>query len=110
MDGPLKERDWKYMRSIREDLLQELCDRINHQSSEILNYPDQTPHKRYGTLYDHIQDSDKIVANCFDDWRRSRLDATVCFLRRNQLLTDEHINHFSDDAQDWMKRIEKNFG
>jgi len=108
MDGPLQERDWKTMRSIKDELLQKLCSRINLKSTQILNDAAKTPHERYGELYGHIKDSDQILGNCFDDWRRSRLSMKTIFLRRHKLLTDEHVKQLSDSAQEWMKMIDGN--
>jgi len=107
MEGPLQEKDWKTMRSIKDELLQELCSRINQQSSQILNDTAKTSHQRYGDLYDHVKDSDRIVADCFDGWSRSRLNMKISFLRHHKLLTDEHVKHFSDSAQEWMKMTDK---
>jgi len=105
MEGPLQEKDWKTMRSIKDELLQELCSRINLKSSQILADTTKTPHLRYGDLYGHVKDSDRIVADCFDDWRRSRLSMKIICLRRHKLLTDEHVKHLSNSAQEWIKMI-----
>lgn len=109
MDGPLQEQDWKYMRSIKDELLQELCSRINGQSKRILDEQAETQHRRYGNLYGHIKDSDQIIANCFNDWRRSRLGEKIIFLCRHKLLSKEHVKHLSDSAQEWLKMIDPNF-
>jgi len=107
MEGPLQEKDWKTMRSIKDELLQELCSRINQQSAQILNDAEKTPHERYGALYGHIKDSDQIIGDCFDGLRRSRLGDKLLFLRRHKLLTDEHIQNLSDSAQEWMKMLDE---
>ena len=36
MDGPLKERDWKHMRSIHDEMLHKLCENINRRAVEIV--------------------------------------------------------------------------
>lgn len=97
---PLPERDWKYLRSIEPELLAELCRRINKQSSEILSSSQfENEHLKYLALYTHIEDSDKIVANCFNDWRRSTISLIVRLLKKQNLLTEEHIGKLSDDAR-----------
>lgn len=107
MEGPLQEKDWKYMRSIKDELLQELCSRINRQSKQILDDETKTEHRRYGDLYGHIKDSDRIVAECFNDWRRSRLGERIISLRYHKLLTDEHIKELTDSGQEWLANVEK---
>jgi hypothetical protein len=103
MDGPILERDWKYLRSIHDEILDELCSRILKKADEIANAETDRPHHRYLALFKHIQDSDDIVADCFNDWRRSNISNKILNLRHNRLLTDEHVIHMSSSAQDWQK-------
>lgn len=60
------ERDWKYLRSIQNDLLNRLCERANKESLQILSDSSIDSFKRYRRLYSHIMDSDRRVALCFD--------------------------------------------
>lgn len=106
MDGPFQEKDWKTMRHLKDELLQELCARINRQSRQILADESKSEHQRYLDLYRHIHDSDEIVAECFNDWRRSRLELRILSLRRHKLMTDEHVQRLSDGGQDWLATIE----
>ncbi len=56
-------------------------------------------HEKYLNLYKHINKSDKIIADCFNDWRRSNIDIKIRSLRHHDLLTDEHLNNMSDDIR-----------
>ncbi len=47
----------------------------------------------------HIEQSDKIVVECFNDWRRSTTWMKIQFLRQHDLLTDEHIDQMSDGVR-----------
>ncbi len=107
MDGALKERDWKYMRSIHDELLHRLCADINEQATAIASGNDGNPHERYLALCRHLQDADETVGDCFNDWRRSRLGIKVLALRRNQLLRDEHVRNLSPEAQQWLRNVEE---
>jgi len=109
MDGPLQEKDWKTMRSMKDELLQELCSRINQQSKQILKDETKTEHLRYGDLYGHIKVSNQIIADCFDDWRRSRLSMKILSLRHHKLLTDEHVKKLTESGQEWLTNVEKTF-
>ncbi len=106
MPGPIKERDWKYLRGISDAMLHALCTRVNRKAVEIVEAGKKNPHEVYGELYRHIEDSDKIVADCFNDWRRSNIGMKIIFLRRHGLLTDEHVQSLSESAQDWLSRAE----
>ena len=105
MADSIPERDWKYMRSIHDEILASLCDRINIQSEVILKQGRNTPHKTYLDLYRHIQDSDNIIARCFNDWRRSTLQMKISALLENELLTDAHIQKLSREAQERLRAL-----
>jgi hypothetical protein len=91
MSGRLPENEWKYLRSIEPELLSTLCRKINQKAAQLLNSEFESEHKKYLALYKHIEASDKIVADCFNDWRRPTLWFIVPLLRMHELLKDEHI-------------------
>lgn len=96
----LPERDWKYLRSIEKELLDTLCKNINQKADEILSRAGfENEHARYLVLYQHIEASDEIVANCFNDWRRSNIRFKLLLLGRQNVLTEEQINDLSDEAR-----------
>lgn len=106
MDGPFSERDWKYMRSIHDELLHRLCSDINKRAAAIASGTDGNPHQRYLALYRYMQDADAIIGDCFNDWSRSRLGLKILALRRNGLLTDQHVEHLLPGAQEWLRKAE----
>ena len=107
MSGSLPEKDWKYLRSIEPELLSELCGKINQKAAQLLNSEFASEHKKYLALYKHIKVSDKIVADCFNDWRRSNLWLIVPLLRKHNLLKDAQIANLSDTARELLDRFEQ---
>ena len=107
MAPPTAERDWKYMKKVKEDLLATLCEQINGQSMNILKSEANSERERYGRLYQHVQDSDDIVADCFDDWRRSTLLMKLVALQRQGLLTSDHMQHLSEETQKRLKALKE---
>jgi len=105
MTNSIPEKDWKYLRSIEAELLSELCRKINHGSAEILLSESGSEHEKYLKLYRHIKASDVIVADCFNDWRRSNLWFKLPLLRRHNLLTDEHMSNLSDASRELLGRF-----
>lgn len=103
----LKERDWKYLRSIHDEMLHELCSRINEQAASIATSDEGNPHERYLKLYRHIQDSEEIIADCFNDWRRTNIHYKILFLRRHGLFRDEHAENLSERAREWFRGMEE---
>ena len=107
MPGTLPEKDWKYLRSIEPVLLSELCRKINQRAEDIIRSESGTEHEKYLALSKHIEASDKIVADCFNDWRRSNLWLKLPLLRRHKVLKDEQITNLSDVARELLDRFDR---
>jgi hypothetical protein len=107
MDGPIQERDWKFLREIHDEMLHRLCSDINRDAAEIACADGPSSHEQYLKLYRHIHDSDAIIGECFNDWRRSTLSIKILKLRRQGLLTDSHVQRLSPSAQDWLHKVEE---
>ena len=101
------ERDWKYMRSVHDDLLAALCERINKQSADLLAGFAGSEHEKYLTLYRHIQDSDRIIGQCFNDLKRSNLMMKLAALQRYGILTPEHIDNLSKETQERLHALKQ---
>jgi len=95
----IPEKDWKYLRTINQDMLNMLCLRIHNQAKKIIDAPNDKEHKKYLELFEHIQKSDKIISRCFDDWRRSNIALKISHLLAENLLTDEQIQNLSDETK-----------
>jgi len=101
----IPERDWKSLRSIEKELLAELCGRINRKALEILQAPEVGEHERYLLLYRHIEKSDKIVADCFNDWRRSTVMLKLLLLRKHKLLSTEMTAKLSEETRERLDNL-----
>jgi hypothetical protein len=110
MEKTLEERDWKYLRSIRDDMLQELCSRSNGEVADILADEARSPRERYFAVWRHLKACDRIVTECFDDWRRSRLGDRILSLRRHGVLKDSHVQNLSESAREWLCRADELMG
>ncbi len=106
MSVSIPERDWKYLRRIQPEMLSALCARINRRTKALLEADAKSDHEIYQDVYGHIEASDRTIADCFDDWRRSTIGLKIPLLRREGLLTDDHLADMSDD----IKRLLQTFG
>ena len=95
------------MRSIHDELLHALCERIKKDAIDVLTESGKNPHEQYLNLYQHVKESDRIISDCFDQWSRSRLQMKILFLRRQGLLSDAHVEYLSDSAREWLAVAEK---
>ncbi len=96
----IPETDWKYLRSVQFEMLSSFCGKVNRKAMEILRSGEISGHDKYKALYQHMQDSDDVVVDCFDDWRRSTILLKVMALHRNGLLAEEHMRRLSDETRD----------
>lgn len=95
----IPERDWRYLRRIQGQLLEALCARINGEASRIVADQTLNQHEKFLQLYAHVLGQNRVVADCFDDWRRSNIFLKLLLLRKHRLLTDEHISKLSTETQ-----------
>lgn len=107
MSRSTSERDWKYIRSVHDDLLATLCKRINRQSGDLLADFVGSEHEKYLALYRHIQDSNRIIADCFNDLKRSNLIMKLAALHHHAILTQEHIGNLSPETQERLQALKQ---
>jgi len=103
----IPEKDWKYLRGINADLLNKLCSRINQETTSIINKESKSDHEKYLQVYKHIEKSDNIIAECFNDWRRSDILIKIRSLCQHKILTSEHIKNFSGTTLEYLKTLEE---
>ena len=106
MTRTIPERDWRYLQSIKQELLDLLCQQINEKAVAMVTGPGNSSHEKYLRLYKHLQKSDRIVADCFNDWRRSTAWTTLHLLRRHELLSDGQFEHLSEETQELIGALE----
>jgi hypothetical protein len=100
----IPERDWKYLRGVKGELLEALCHRINDGARHIVADQASGQHERFLRLYGYIMEQNEVVADCFDDWRRSNILDKLLALCRHRLLADEHIPRLSAETRDRISR------
>jgi len=98
----IPERDWKYLRSINDELMQRFCEKANQKSNSILQNPNLDSYERYKQLFNHVEDSDERLARCFDDWRRSTIFTRLLMIIKESLLSDIEFHNLSSETQKWI--------
>lgn len=67
------ERDWKTLSRLKAPALERLCRRILEEAQAIFAGAVEGEYQRtYLALYRHLRERDRLVADCFDRWSRSR--------------------------------------
>lgn len=110
MPNNFPESDWKILFHLKPLALDRLCQRILQEAGGILDCAQEGGHHdAYLDLYKYIHASDETVANCFNDWKRSRALKILINWRSERLLTDEEFAAFSPDTRaivdGWLKQF-----
>lgn len=99
----IPESDWKYLRLIKDELLDTLCKRINDEASHIIADPRLDQHQKVLRLFEHVTQKNEIIAKCFDDWRRSNILHKLLALREQRLLTEKQLSLLTEESRDKIK-------
>jgi hypothetical protein len=93
------ESDWKYLRSISDEMREECSRRGNDQIRTILVRTDISENEKRRLVYDAVRNHDRVISECFDDWRRSRLYERCWALKRHGLLKPEYVAKLTPESQ-----------
>ncbi len=97
---PFPEQDWKYLSRLKPLALERLCQRILVEAQDMIAAATEGEHHRaYLALYRHIRDRDRLIADCFDDWSRSRALTHLALWRQHHLITDEEFAAFQPETR-----------
>jgi hypothetical protein len=94
------ESDWKKLRIIKLKALDRYCRRVLDHLRVTLNAPQETnAHQIYLDTYRIIKKDDELLADLFNDWRRSSADITLMGWLNHGLITHAEFENFSDDTK-----------
>ncbi|MCX7681986.1 MAG: peptide ABC transporter substrate-binding protein [Anaerolineae bacterium] len=97
----IREREWNILSRLKPLALERLCRRILEGARELsAAAAEGTYYQTYLALYRYIREQDRLIADCFDDWSRSRALIRLAIWRQQQLLTDEECAAFSPEIRE----------
>jgi hypothetical protein len=96
----LPETDWKQLTRLKPLALERLCLRILEEAQALIAAAGEgDSHRVYLALFNHIQERDRLIADGFDDWSRSRAIEHLVVWRGRHLVTDEEFAAFSAETR-----------
>jgi hypothetical protein len=96
----LPETDWKQLTRLKPLALERLCRRILEEAQALIAAAGEgDSHRVYLALFNHIQEHDRLIADGFDDWSRSRAIEHLVVWRGRHLVTDEEFAAFSPETR-----------
>ena len=105
MHDHIPEADWITVRDISRLALDRLCQRVLDEITAIANDPDKGAHAKYGEIYRLIQDRDKIIADAFDDLKRSNALFKIATMKRLGVISNDELARFSQDTLDRVAKV-----
>jgi len=107
MAGTIPERDWKTMKMASQNLLETFYKRINQQAIAILKEDTSSEHEKYLKLSRLMQNSNRIVGECFNDWHRSTLMVRLLALQHHGLLSPDLVDQLTEETKKTLKAFEE---
>lgn len=92
----LTERDWKKIRSLKDENLNKACERILKKVTEIINREEGTPHKKYLDIRRLLKNEAEQIGRVFNDLKRSNAGLKLASWKVNGLLSDDELKEFSE--------------
>jgi hypothetical protein len=101
----IPERDWKKLRLLHPELLEEACERIFAEVRELIDNEEEGSHSRYRALFRLMRERDREIADMFNDLKRSNAIYLLAAMRHHGLLTDALIEQFSEETKTSVKTL-----
>jgi hypothetical protein len=103
MSSDISEKDWKKLRSLKDDALNIACERILCKINTLIEERGADSHKYYLKLWKVIHSEDKEISVMFDDLKRSTAIFKLAMWKNNGLLSADDFKEFTKETQ---KRIQ----
>lgn len=99
------EKDWKRLNRLKESLLNSACEAIFQRIEQISSTRKGREHATYLELWKLINKEDDVIAEMFNDLKRSNAVLKIAALKHHGVLTDEQVALFSQETQDEVARL-----
>lgn len=99
MANDIRESDWKLFKEVRAAALERFCEGILAEVADLAGDQSKGSHERYLLVYGLIKERDALIADAFNDLRRSTMLRQLGFMWSLELVTDEEFARFSPEAQ-----------
>ncbi|TVS19179.1 MAG: peptide ABC transporter substrate-binding protein [Planctomycetaceae bacterium] len=91
------ESDWKLYRKLRPLALERYCQRVLDEIRPLCDRSGKSSHERYLAVFRLVEERDKLLADLFNDPRRSTAFFQLAHIHAEGLLTEEEFACFSEE-------------
>jgi len=99
MTQKILEFDWKILRKLHAVAVERYCQGVFAEIDRISADTSKSFHQRYLDMYQLIKRRDKLLADTFDNSRRSMALFEITAMRQQGLLTEEEFSQFSQETR-----------
>ena len=93
----ISEKDWKLFTTVKKKALHRYCQNVLDETIRLSNESGKSTHERYLAVWDHIQKSNKAMAQPFDGHSRSSAHLQLKIMRDMGLVDEEDVLQFEPD-------------
>ena len=101
----IPEKDWQQLRALKDDMLNNACERIFNKIAKISKSRKGKEHDSYLKLWKILKKEDEAISIMFDDFKRSNAFIKLIALRRNNLLSENDLELFTEETQSIIKEF-----
>ncbi len=98
----ISEADWKHFKLVKVDALDKCCQQVLDDVRKGIDDPELSKHAKYLYVYKLMENSDKRIANIFDNNARSKAMLQLALMKSDGLLEAKQISGFSDELQSFI--------
>jgi len=103
----IPERDWKIIRSMKDQKLTIACNRILEKATTIIKDDTKGSRTRYMELWKVLRNEDATIATMFDDLRRKNAIIKLASWQSYELVSDEEMKTFTTETQKMVTAINR---
>lgn len=105
----IRERDWKIIRSMKDEVLDRACERILAKVSKVIENEGDNAHARYLELWKTLTGEDEDIASMFNDLKRSNAITKLAKWKFHGLITDDDMKSFSEESQERVRILNESW-
>jgi hypothetical protein len=90
---------------MQSDKLSAACERILVAAEDIARKRTGNEHETFLKLWEETNEGNRLIAELFDDLRRSNALFKLIAWRKNDLLSDAELALFSEETQQALRRV-----
>jgi hypothetical protein len=101
----MPEKDWRYLRSIQDDLIERVSEKMNAEVAVILAQDDMTARAKRVKVYEIAQQTHYLIMDCFDHWKRSNIWLKCRAMMKHGVLEEKDLEHLTPETADHIRSM-----